>query len=273
MSDQIWNFCAQIFVEYLDDIDLNNLVEALDSRSAQNVIACWNRTRSITKRLKQESKSICNGFKPYFPRYNATGFGGYGVSDNGRAFIQCARIKQDLSTVDISEYCKALWIELLPRMSALGDWDVDTVQKIVNSFVFDPNAPIDLEALSSSRYSSDEYVCDAVCNGNAGDINIKEIAMCIHETTGKWRKTKKQSDCDQTEKMLINAFLPNLSSPWKYVLVVGQREWSDLDDIDKFICGTIDLWWFYDINGDTEAAYFCKVILLRLQRCYSDTDW
>eukprot|EP01084_Bolivina_argentea_P026257 48799_1 len=193
MSNGSWHFCITIIVDYIDDIDASNLVATLDEVPANTAIEYWrrNRLQSFGKRIENESKTIGKSFKPYLPNYNNTSWG-YGTTDHGYAYIKCFKIKQDLSNVDISEYCKSFWFHSLVTTSLhLGyGWNKESYgDKVINSFEFDSNKIIDLKStfgiFKNKEFCANKYEWKVLCNLNQ-NINIQKIASIFNENTSKW---------------------------------------------------------------------------------------
>ena len=201
---------------------------------------------------------------------------GYGVQDRGTASIQTSKIKQDLCSLDVAAFCRSFWFQ------SLGKYQCPDIE----TFAFDQNQVIDVEAkhgmFRERRYCSSEYLWKVVCHGNASqiDLDLETMAERIEDIIAKHFFKKKQKDSEDTNawdihQKLIHIFLPHLVAPWKYVLVFGQKTLRTPGPsfLDQFVNGYIDLWWFYDKKQNDDEDCFCKVILLRLHRKYSHTEW
>ena len=277
---EFWNICGTIIIDYVDDVDVNNIIETVDPLIANGMRQYWIKNRSSCN--QNQTDKFSDIFKDYIPNYFNREWG-VGESDRGDIKICCMNIKQDLSNIDLNEYCKAFWYKSLPKGLLLGGkYGYD-----VNTFIFDKDEEI--KQYSPKRrhgaYSVDARDINTNSNytwnlleqyaENDDNISMNTIATHIEKITSEWcKKTRcpnlwdseavKKVDKDKTKRIeyimdaLNKILLTNLRIPWKYILVNGKRYEKEIRSGgpgDEYIADAIDLWWFFDVNTGKENEF------------------
>ena len=276
MSDVFWNMCSTIMVDLIeDDIDLNNLLQALDNQSADKVISHWSKYKlNLEVHKAAVNKLYINTIRVRLnlPRSYEDSWG-HKTTDHGSVDVKYLKIKQKLSDVDTIHYCKSyLFSSLLSRGGC---------QKVGN-IQYDPDRKLDI--VPKHGTSTGDGVCSSMCewkvvlNGNARNINIQQIALSIKKCVARWRGGKEEvfeQNTNAIGQRLANILLPNLMPPWKYLLVSGKNESQKpgkiADFTDIYGAEAIHLWYFFDKKQSDE--YFTQAMLLRVVRRYSEEGW